>query len=238
MLHQEWLTANQLKFMDAFQRAQSENCVVSVVDHPGTGFKYSLGRFSFLKSDVKSVLVKIPRGSGASREIAIEMFKKMMTLRFNNFKYTQVTVFDLIRVLGQRVRQDLKGKKILLVFEDVDNLTMMQLARFIRMVKLINFPCGIVLRFKATYFKKVASWDEKLSNEFYLFTSLRKVSNVNSPDDMYQFCRWYGLTDKIFIERIIKETTSFTIAKRAIESKKKYNATSQLNLFEDNYTRQ
>jgi hypothetical protein len=236
MIESIWLTENQIKIQDGFRQALTDKRIVSIIDFPGTGFKHAFRRFCNLNSDVRSVFVEIPIGRNATRSIVIKMMTQLMTIMFNNFKYTQPTAFDLLRVLGERVRQDLRGKKILIVFDGVDNLSNMKLAHFMDLIKHINFPCAIVLRFGADYFAKLKS-HEKIYNEFWILTQWRKVTKQNTEVDIEKFCRLHGITNPIFLREIRERTKSFTIAKEFVKSYKGYLPPSQLNLFSENLVR-
>ncbi|GCC50355.1 hypothetical protein SanaruYs_05700 [Chryseotalea sanaruensis] len=236
MINEVWETLNQLKMNEGFRAALKEKKIICIIDHPGTGFKHAFRRFSNLNSDVRSVFVEIPIGKKSTREITLDMLTQIMTIRFNNFKYKTPSPFDLLRVLGERVKQDLRGKKILIVFDGIDNLSKKKLADFMLIIKGINFPCGIVLRFGADYYKKIKS-NEKLYNEFWLFTEWRKVTTPNTPEDIEKLCRFYGLDNPIFIREICDRTTSFTVAMSFIKKHNNYRPPSQLNLFSQNPVR-
>lgn len=236
MINEIWLTENQIKILDGFRIALNDRKIISIIDFPGSGFKHAFRRFSNLNSDVRSVYVKIPIGKKATRDIVIDMVTQLMTIRFNNFKYTQPTAFDLLRVLGGRVRQDLRGKKILIVFDGIDNLTPMKLADFMNLINCVNFPCAIVFRFGADYFKKIKA-HEKIFNEFWVLTQWRKVTKPNTPEDIDKFCRLHGITNPTFLKEIRERTTSFTIAKEFVKAHKNYLPPSQLSLFSENLVR-
>lgn len=236
MINEVWETQNQIKMIEGFRAALKEKKIICIIDHPGTGFKHAFKRFSNLNSEVRSVFVEIPLGKKSTREITLDMMTQIMTIRFNNFKYKTPSPFDLLRVLGERVKQDLRGKKILLVFDGIDRLSKSKLPDFMRIIKKINFPCGIVLRFGVDYYKKIKS-DEKLFNEFWVFTEWRKVTFPNTPEDIEKLCRFYGLDNDTFIKEISERTTSFTVAMSFIKKHNNYRPPSQLNLFSQNLVR-
>lgn len=236
MDYREWTTQNQLKFEKAFTRAVQDRTIVAIGDHSGTGFKHALKRFYFYNSEIRSAFIRVPFKS-STNDLAISMFKQLMTIRFNNFKYTKVTVFDLLRVLGQRVKQDLKGKKILIIFEDVHNLNERKLSLFMNLLNEINFSCGIVLRFDISFFDKVQKWNSRVQSDFLKITQLRQVTEKNRPQDIAILCQIYGLNTPSIVNQISKQTTSFTIAMEFIKRYNGYKPTSQLNLFSENRVR-
>jgi hypothetical protein len=236
MVQEPLTTENQLKFESAFRFALQQKCVVAVLDFPGTGFKHALRRFCFYNSDVRTAYVEIPAKS-KTKELTIKMLTQLMTIRFSNFKYTQPSVFDLILILGTRVKQDLKGKRILIVFEGVHHLTESRLVDFMRVIKGINFPCGVVLRLSQDYlFKTVPKMKEEIHNDFKLLTKWRKVAQRNKRDDVATLCRLHGVDQPSVINQICNET-SFTMAMELIDGYKRYSPTTQLNLFGENRLR-
>lgn len=236
MEQQIWTTENQLKFEKAFRFAAKERAVVAIADFSGTGFKHALQKYCFYNSDIRSVFVRIPM-KPRSGDLGVTMFRQLMSIRFNNFKYTQPSVFDLLRVLGSRVKQDLKGKRILIVFEDVHYFSEKRLSDFMRLIREINFPCGVVLRFEQSYYEKVAKWSERVNNDFQILTKWRQVTVRNRPQDIAMLCQLYGLHNPTLVNQISKQTTSFTIAMQFIKSHSNYRPTTQLNLFAENRLR-
>ncbi|HRK54607.1 MAG TPA: hypothetical protein PK185_11885 [Cyclobacteriaceae bacterium] len=230
-------TENQIKFEKAFLHATREHCVVAVIDHSGTGFKYALNRFKFYHSDVRVAAVKISKGV-KNREIGIDLMKGIMTIRFSNFKYNKVSIVDLIRVLGNRVRRDLLGKKILIVIEGVHNLREVKLIEFFRAIRGINFPCGVVLRIHNSYLIKVKKWGDDAYKELEKFTELRQITTENSTEDIAKLCHLHGLSNGLIVNEICHKTTSFSTAMMYVKRCKDYKIMNlQLDLFTPNRIR-
>lgn len=233
-----WVSESQIKHEDAIRKAVRENATIAILDYPGTGFKFSLKRVCQLTGGIRTAIVQISMRS-KQKEIGISMLTQIASIRFNNFKSGSLNVFDLIRVIGTKVRQDLKGKKILLVFERVHYLKRPEkLSQFLDLLDNINFPCGVILRFEPNYIERIKRWgDQHLYTRFEQVTRLRKVTRPNHPSEIREMLMLHGLNNPGLLNEISMNTESFTIAKLLLDKKLLYQPTMQLNLFFENRLR-
>ncbi len=233
-----WISENQVKHEEAILKAVREYCTVAILDHPGTGFKFSLQRVCQLRGGIRSAIVQISMKS-KHKEIGITMLKQILSIRFSNLKSTNISVFELIMVVGARVRQDLKGKRVLLIFERVHYLNEPgRLSHFLDLLDNINFPCGIILRFDLMYPSVVKTWgDQHLYDRFERVTFLRKVTRPNTSWEIRQMLMIHGLNNPDLLSEISSNTKSFTTAKLLLGKKFLYKPSLQLNLFTENRLR-
>lgn len=229
---QPFLTNNQYAIIDALNRAATGQETVAVFDHPGIGFKHALN--NYIVNDhhglVKVALVSVHNNSYSS-QLPIKISEQFYQIRFSNLNYKKADARDLIRVLGQRIKRDLLGKKILLVFENVDRLkTEAKLVRFMGIIKCINFKCGIIIRTTKKHMKKVEKMDEKVYTDFNELTKVRKVLPRNSPKDVELLCRIHGINNGKIIEEISESTTNFRIAMVKIKHFVGFRPTAQLTI--------
>jgi hypothetical protein len=164
-------------------------------------------------------------------ELPIELSRQFLQIRFSNLNYKKTDARDLIRVLGQRIKRDLLGKRILLVFDNVDRLkTETQLVRFMGVLRCINFKCGIVIRTTMRHLKTVELMDEKVLADFLDLTKIRKVLPRNSQTDVEILCRIHGIKDSMIVEEIAISTKNFRIAMTKIGGYVGFQPTLQLSI--------
>lgn len=227
----KFMTSNQRKMLDAFQLATTENKIVAIIDHHGSGFKFALKNYIHTTLFTKVAFAKI-NYDFHSKNISIELMKKIMNIRFSTKGYRTIEVAKLVYDLSLQAKQNLKGNKILLVFENVDRLnTVSRLARFFTILRNIQFRCGIILRTNMKHYDKIASLDDQLLTDFIRMTESRIVTERNTPNDVANLCRAYGLKKPLLIEEISKKpNTSFTLAMTYINEYLKHSPVTQLEL--------
>jgi len=223
-------TSNQMKMIEAFELAAREKVVVAVVDHHGSGFKFAVKKYMHSTSFTKIAFVEIEFGIHA-RNLTINLMKQFMNIKFVTKGYKKTEITKMIYDLGIQVKQNLKGKRVVLIFSNIERLnTEPRLSRFLRIIRSIPFKCGIILRTTLTHYEKIAKLDEKLFSEFMVMTEKRIVLERNTPMDIQKLCRAYGLKRPELVEEISKKTLSFTIAMLSITKFLKHSPVTQLEL--------
>ncbi len=232
-----FITTNQQQMLNAFARASGGEKMVAVVDHHGSGFKFAVKKYIHTTSFTKVTFVKIEYGIHA-RDISISLMKPFMNIKFvtKGYKTTQFT--KLIYDLSLQVKQNLKGRRILVIIDNFDRVnTVHTLSRFFAILRGIQFKCGIILRTNMKHYETIASLDEKLLTDLMQMTKEKVVLKRNTPEDIKSLCRVYGLRKPEIVEEISKKTLSFTIAMDYINKYLQYSPVVQLelDLFPDHF---
>jgi hypothetical protein len=225
-----FITSNQQRMLEAFELAARENRIVSIIDNHGSGFKFAIKKYIYSTSATKVAFAKIDYRF-LSTNISIEVMKQFMNIKLVTKGYKTSDVTKLVYDLSVQVKQNLKGKRILLIFDNVNRLnTAVKLSRFFTILKSIQFKCGIILRTNLNHYEQVATLDEKLLTDFMEMTARRIVLNRNTREDISKLCRCYGVTKKELVDEISTKTSSFTVAIRHIDAILKFSPSTQLEL--------
>ena len=225
------LYTQQTEMIKAFDVALRNNRLVAVIDHRGSGFKYSLNVFSLTYPMLKTVLITFNRGQFKVNDLSIDIARGFSSIRFSNMKYKNADPVDLIKAIGARVKADLKGRNVLLVFERFENLaTVNRMARFMGIIKSINFKCGIVVRTTTSHINKIENTNEDFYYELMQFFANRQSIKPYEPEDIEIFCKSFGMVSPTLLDETKIKCKNLTQAKESINLFLKYNPIKQLNL--------
>lgn len=225
------LFSQQTDIIKAFDFAMRNNCLVAVIDQRGSGFKYALNTFLLTYPMAKSSHVTFNRSQFNQNDACIDILRGFSSIRFSNMKYKNADPVDLIKAIGARIKTDLKGRRILLTFEHFENLkTVNKMARFMAVIRAINFKCGIVVRTTASHLDKIENSDEDFYGELMQFFAHRQPIKRYEPPDIEMFCKIFGMVSPTLIDETKLKCKNLTQAKVSIDHFLKYNPVKQLNL--------
>jgi hypothetical protein len=229
----EFKTAGQEVIYQALYHAARNNKKVFLLDREGSGFKYTLQkafRDPAFRS-VKVITVSVIPTLNASK-VVLTMFKKCSTVRFSNLKHKYLDPHEMLLKIGSRLRQDLLGKRILLVFDHMHSLKSMdRMASIVNLLLAIPFSCGVILRTQTSHIKRIEEEDKGLYATIRTGFDFKAVPQL-TRDDVHTMCHAHGVMDKNLINELASsKNQNLKIVQYFIDEAKKLEPYTQMSLF-------
>lgn len=229
----EFMTTGQEVMLQAFRHVLVNKSKVFLLDKAGSGFKYTLdkafreGIFSNTRVISVSVVPTLDMG-----KLVVNIYKQSCTVKFSNLNRIAVDPHELLVKIHSRLKQDLLGKRILIVFNHVHLLKSMErMQAFVNLLLSIPFPCGVILRTTVSHIRAI-----KENKDFQgLFATIRvsfgwkKIPPVTRRD-VETLCLANGITDKILINELASKSKNLKIIQYYLNQAKKLPSTTQLQL--------
>lgn len=229
----EFCTEGQKVMIDSFKYSVTKSCTVLLLDNPGSGFKHTISKFFRTSefSDIKVITIPIIDTTD-TKKVVVEIYKRSSSIKFSGLKYRTMTAHEMLIRVGGRLRQDLLGKRILIIFDHVENLGAKEkMVGFIALIKSIPFKCGVILRTNNAHLAKINN------NNMPLHTTIltefeRKTVPTVSQEDVKTMCHAYGVKDVQLIYELSKKQRNLKVVRYYIKRATNLPITSQLSLFE------
>lgn len=229
----EFMTQGQQVMFQAFGHCVRNNRMIFLLDNGGSGFSYTLAK-AFQQTFFNNVRVitvdVIPQLD--MQKVVVKMYKQSCTVKFSNLNKRALDPHELLVKIHNRLKQDLLGKKIMIVFDHVHLLRSMErVEAFVNLLLSIPFPCGIILRTKKAHLKTIMRAPDLFATIRAKF-DIKKIPAV-SRGDIISLCHANGLMDKILIEELAaKSKGNLKLTQYFIDQERKLPPSSQLALFE------
>lgn len=229
----EFMTKGQEVMIQAFSHCLKNQSKVFLLDKPGSGFTYTLEKafrenmFGNTRVIRVSVVPKLDMTG-----VVLKIYKQSCTVKFSNLNKKAIDPHELLVKINSRLRQDLLGKRILLIFNHVQLLRSMErMQAFIDLLLSIPFPCGVILRTTVSHIKAIQE-----SKDFQgLYATIRvKFGLKRIPPvtrrDVETLCVANGVIDRVFIGELASKSKNLKVTQYYIDRSKKLPAVTQLQL--------
>jgi hypothetical protein len=227
----EFMTAGQQVMIQAFGHCLVNKTKVFLLDKAGSGFRYTLekafreGMFGNTRVISVSVVPTLDM-----TKLVLKMYKQTCTVKFSNLNKKAVDPHELLVKINSRLKQDLLGKRILIVFNHVHLLqSMARMQAFVNLLLSIPFPCGVILRTTVRHIKAI-----KENRDFQgLYATIRvefgwkRIPPVTRRD-VESLCLANGLTDKTLIGEFASKSKNLKVTQYYIDRSKKLPDVTQL----------
>jgi len=212
----EFLTHNQHEIIRGCIHARDNSTQVGFISPSGIGMKYAIGKLLADYPHERIIFADVQHSENVD-EICLAIITVCSTVRFSNLDCRNASLFDLVRILKDRMKKDVKGKP-LIVLDNVWALRNPQMKYLNRFLTLYGNTCGIVLRITERALKRFSKQNPEVFEEFYNNSvSQWIVLEENAKKQIAQLADAYGVKDKVFIEDLSARTTNFTQAKKYID---------------------
>ncbi|MGB4776730.1 MAG: hypothetical protein WBP45_16240 [Daejeonella sp.] len=228
------MTKGQEVMIQAFGYCIKNQKKVFLLDEAGSGFRYTLqkafreGMFGNTRIISVSVVPTLDMTN-----LVMSIYKQSCTVKFSNLNKKAVDLHELLVKINSRLRQDLLGKRIFIVFNHVHLLRSMErMQAFVDLLMSIPFPCGVILRTTARHIKSIQKSKDfdGLYATIRVSFGLKKVPPV-TRGDVETLCIANGLTDRVLIGELASKSKNLKVVQFYIDkAKKKLPPTSQLTL--------
>lgn len=216
ILMKEFLTTNQLELIRVSIQARDNASTVGIITPSGIGMKYV---FTKILNDFphEKIIYCDAQFSGNINEICVALIRVCSNVRFSNLNYRKAELFDLVRILKDRMKKDVKGKP-LIVMDNIWALTNEQMSRLNSFITVYGRTCGLILRTNQRALRRFKNANPDTFDKFYNHTvNDWLVLNENTPKEIGQFITAHGIHDKMFIDDISAKSKSFTFIKKYID---------------------
>lgn len=196
--------------------ARDNTSIVGIISPSGTGMKHAIAKI-LKRYPQERIILCDAKYSGDVREICVALIRVCSNVRFSNLNYRKTELFDLVRVLKDRMKKDVKGKP-LIVMDNVWGLTNEHMKRLDNFLSVYGGTCGLVLRTNERALRKFKNAYPETFDKFYNHTvNDWLVLKENTPKEIGQFITAYGINDKAFIEDLTARSKSFTFVKKVVD---------------------
>jgi hypothetical protein len=219
----------QLDMAKAFDFAVRNKKIVFVIDKHGSGFHFARRRFNMAHPDLR--VAEYTLSSGIDNDSTISMFRELdCDIKVVNKNYKRMNPHDFLVALTNRAKLDLRGKKVLIVFDRFEKLqSEHSFKKFFKYIQLLKLPCGIIIRTTSSHVRMIR--DNYRDIFAYINQFDRKNVREITEEDVQAFCDCYGLSNKILREQISKQSKDLRIVYQYISKSKNLPEVSQLALF-------
>lgn len=227
------MTEGQKVMIKAFSHCLSNKSKIFLLDKAGSGFRYTLEKAfrEGMFGNTRVISVSVAPTLDMSK-LVLKMYKQTSTIKFSNLNKKTFDPHELLVKIHSRLKQDLLGKRILIVFNHVYLLRSMErMQAFVDLLLSIPFPCGVILRTTIRHIKTI-----KKSRDFQgLYATIRvsfdwkRIPPVTSRD-VGMLCLANGLTDKTLIGELASKSKNLKVTQFYIDRSKKLPAVTQLQL--------
>ncbi|WHZ09087.1 MAG: hypothetical protein OJF59_002842 [Cytophagales bacterium] len=224
-------TSAQIDTLLAFDFAVRNRKLVFVTDKHGSGFHFSLKKFNTLPCNSDLRVTQFQFNNSLKHDAAISMFRDLgCTIQVVNKNYKKMNLHDFLVALSNRAKLDLRGRRVLIVFDRFEKLrSEYSLSEFFSYLKLLQLPCGIIVRTTERHIKLIKEKYESIYA--YICQFNRKKIREITRDDVIAFCDAFGLSNKLLREQIAGQTTNLHIVKKYIIDAGRLPETTQMTLF-------
>ncbi|MFO0507922.1 MAG: hypothetical protein ACK5YS_03535 [bacterium] len=215
----EFLTKNQHEVIRVSIHARDNATTIGIISPSGIGMKYAITKI-LRDFPHEKIIYCDAQFSGDVNEICVALIRVCSNVRFSNLNYRKAELFDLVRILKDRMKKDVKGKP-LIVMDNVWALSNEQMKRLNSFITMYAGYCGLILRTTKTALRRFKNAYPETFDRFYSHTvDDWLVLNESTPKEIGQFITAYGIHDKAFIEDLAARSKSFTLVKKYVD---KYN---------------
>jgi hypothetical protein len=212
----EFLTENQHVIIKGCLHARDKSVLVGLISPSGVGMKHALGTI-LKKYPYERIIYADVQYSGVVSEVCVSLIRVCSNVRFSNLNYKKAELFDLVRILKDRMKKDIKGNP-LIVLDNVWALSNEQMKYLNSFLTIYGGTCGIVLRTTKRKLGKFRRAYPEVFDKFYNHTMNEwLVLNKNTDKEIARLITTYGIKDKLFIHDVAAQTKSFTRAKKFID---------------------
>ena len=227
----EFMTAGQQVMIQAFGHCLINKSKVFLLDKAGSGFRYTLEKAFRMFGNTRVISVSVVPTLDMTK-LVLNMYKQTCMVKFSNLNKKAVDPHELLVKINSRLKQDLLGKRILIVFNHVHLLRSMErMQAFVDLLLSIPFPCGVILRTTVSHIKAI-----KESRDFQgLYATMRvsfgwkRIPPV-TRGEVETLCLANGLTDKTLIGEIASKSKNLKVSQYHIDRSKKLPAVTQMQL--------
>lgn len=190
------MTVGQLAMKQACLRNLAKKNVSIVEARHGAGLNFAIQNLIKYSPHVKLIYADALQYRTA-RKIFVSLLKDGMNVRFSNLNYLSVELPGLVRVVRERMNEDLKKENVLLIVDHIDVLNGSQLYHLARLVEFNKPPCAIVLRSTTEHRLKLARRNNVLHDQLYVsLTKDRNAFDMPSKEERQIFIRDVHQSDK------------------------------------------
>jgi len=215
----EFYTANQLEIIRGCLHARDKSTQVGFISHAGVGMKHAIRKLLDDYPHEKIIYADV-QYSGVVTEVCVALITVCSNVRFSNLNYKKAELFDLVRILKDRMKKDVKGRP-LIVLDNVWALNNEQLKYLNSFLTIYGDTCGIVLRTTKRSLERFKKANPEVFEKFYSHTiSEWLVLEENTEREIGQLASTYGIKDTMFIQELAVSTKNFSIAKKYIDKYK------------------
>lgn len=218
-MRSNFFTTNQHDIIRVAKISIAKKSIIGIMaPHYGIGFKFSIVR---LKEEFpyQNIIFADCSHSRNLNEVIITLLVQCSNVRFSNLNYRRTTLFDLTRILKQRMKIDLKGDT-LIVLDKVSKLSLTQKKYLCGFFEEFDHCCGLIFRTSLDDMVRLKAAKTKIFyEEFYNAVDDWKVLNPHTTKagEIESLCKHYGVKDLEFIKTLNKKTQNFTTAKKFID---------------------
>jgi hypothetical protein len=207
-----FLTTGQLEMQTAAFYIWQKKWIKFVEVPHGAGLGHALADLTRTSSHVKVVHVDCLK-KRSIRDVSIEILRHATNVKFSNLSHLSISIDRLLLVVKDRLREDLRHQKLLLVIDHIDILDRQQLYRLVDLLKFRQPPCGILLRSTTEHRLKLATKETHLHDALYinLPNQAAAMIQMTTRDERKIFARdVHAITDEGFIKDLSKPIWGFT----------------------------
>lgn len=212
----EFLTTNQHEVIRVAIHARDNASTVGIITPSGIGMKYAIAKI--LKDyPYEKIIYCDAQFSGDMNEICVALISVCSNVRFSNLNYRKSELFDLVRILKDRMKKDIKGKP-LIIMDNVWALTNEQMKKLNSFIAVYGGTCGLILRTNQRALERFRNGFPDTFDKFYNQTvDDWLVLSENTAKEIGRFITAHGIKDKAFINDLATKSKSFTFVKKLID---------------------
>ena len=207
-----FITEGQLEMQEAAFDIWQKNCIKFIETLHGNGLGHALEDVQRTSPHIKIVHIDCLINMSI-RNVSVEILRHATNVKFSNLSHLSISIDRLLIVVKERLKEDLRNQKLLIVIDHLDVLNRHQLLRLIQLLKFRTPPCGIILRSTTEHRLKLLKKEPDLHDSLYINLPSQKATIIEpmSFEERKIFIRdIHGVSNELFVKDLARLNCGFT----------------------------
>jgi hypothetical protein len=207
-----FITKGQLEMQKAAFDIWQKNWIKFIETPHGNGLGHALADMQRTSTHIKIVHIDCLMNNSI-RNLSVEILRHATNVKFSNLSHLSISIDRLLIVVKERLKEDLRNQKLLIVIDHLDVLNRQQLYRLIQLLKFRKPPCGIMLRSTTEHRLKLFKKEPILHDAVHINFPCQTATMIEimSLEERKIFIRdIHGITNELFVKDLAKLNWGFT----------------------------